>query len=58
MNHLLLIAGVALVTVTFGFSPSAGARQGDERDVSGADGPTAERCSAPEFRQFDFWLGT
>lgn len=57
MNRLLLIAGMALATVTFSFSPSAGARPGDEQEVSGADGPTAERCSTPKFWQFDFWLG-
>lgn len=52
-----LLATVASMAVALGLPPSAGARQDDGQEGPEADDPIAERCSAPEFRQFDFWLG-
>lgn len=56
VNRRLLTATV-LIIVVFGFSPSAATQQNDGEDVPEADTPPAERCSAPAFRQFDFWVG-
>lgn len=57
MNRLFL-ATATLSAAAFGFTMSVAAQENDEQDASEADRTTAERCSAPEFRQFDFWLGT
>lgn len=54
---LLPFAAATLTGLAFGLSAPAGAQEDDGQEVSGAGGRTSERCSAPEFREFDFWLG-
>ncbi|MFW6088713.1 MAG: hypothetical protein ACODAB_03100, partial [Gemmatimonadota bacterium] len=57
MNRLVFAVPAVLMAMVLGVSPSIHAQQGEGPDEPDAVDPTAERCSAPEFRQFDFWLG-